>query len=216
MKNAFDINGAAYTDMICATTRKSAQEISKELGFEESYLKGIKKYNRVRISTANLIEKMYGVSVSPFIVLPKKPEPEAPAPNQNGLAHEIAMEVADLVEERVLKFLDLKLGGFVLAKTAEAPNEEVPDEESHENGINSAANRDEFIKVGLEYGRKMGLKDDVTKRALANCFDYYEARDWKTQSGVPITDKVPKVTNWLKGEKTNMRLNSIAVNEVAR
>jgi hypothetical protein len=207
MKNAFDINGAAYTDMICSTTRKSAQEISKELGFEESYLKGIKKYNRVRISTANLIEKMYGVSVSPFIVLPKKPEPEAPAPDKidfDSLAHGIAMEVAELVEERVLKFLELKLAEFGFAKEADAPETEESEVEASSCAEHSAPDHDLFLNDGIEYAKKIGLPLIMSYQSavdtINNCYAYYDKRAWG-RNGELADNYHPCLRYWLNDRR---------------
>ena len=68
MKNGFNINGIWYTDTICKATGKSMKECSRMLGFSPSYLKNVRADNRIKASSAQLIEKVFGVSVSPYIV----------------------------------------------------------------------------------------------------------------------------------------------------
>lgn len=68
MKNGFDIIGQAYTDTICKATGKSMRECSQMLGFSPTYLKNVRADNRIKASSAQLIEKVFGVSVSPYIV----------------------------------------------------------------------------------------------------------------------------------------------------
>lgn len=95
MKNGFDIIGQAYTDTICKATGKSMRECSQMLGFSPTYLKNVRAENRIKASSAQLIEKVFGVSVSPYIV--KEPVVEE---TEGGV-----VSTDDIVEVAVLAML---------------------------------------------------------------------------------------------------------------
>lgn len=95
MKNGFEIIGQAYTDTITKATGKSMRECSQMLGFSPTYLKNVRAENRIKASSAQLIEKVFGVSVSPYIV--KEPVVEE---TEGGI-----ISADDIVEVAVLAML---------------------------------------------------------------------------------------------------------------
>lgn len=99
MKNAFEINGIAYTDMIMAVSGKTMKECSQLLGFSPTYLKNVRAENRIKASSAQLIEAIFRVSVSPYIV--KEPVVEE---TEGGIVY--ADDIVDAVYGAMLAYLD--------------------------------------------------------------------------------------------------------------
>lgn len=99
MKNGFEIIGQAYTDTITKATGKSLRECSQMLGFSPTYLKNVRADNRIKASSAQLIEKVFGVSVSPYIV-------KEPAVEETEGAIVYADDIVEAVYGAMLAYLD--------------------------------------------------------------------------------------------------------------
>ena len=103
----YKINGAAYTDMIVAVTQKHLNKISVEMGYSPTFLKNLRRDNRVRIAVANQIEQMYGIPVTHFIMAEPVREEKNTIP-----ASVVADELMERIRETIIAYFTEKKEGL--------------------------------------------------------------------------------------------------------
>ena len=103
-KRYHEVMGEAYTDMLTTSTGKGLSEISEMLGFSKQFLSDVKRRNQISYNGAILIEKMFGISVSPYIVA-KKPE----AKDEGGTIDFDLDEFIEVIKISVCNYLRVKL-----------------------------------------------------------------------------------------------------------